>query len=191
MNTNEETLEIMIGKYLDGEITTSEQRVLEAELNRNPQAERMLRQYQDLHERSNEAVTVEILGRGKSAEEIFEQAFQQRSKNSLQRIIRFNRYLPLAAAAAGGFLLGLAAHFIFACVDTNQMIMEQPKTVVQDTSSQMNEDWLNYTLSADDSADNIDRNIDWYNFTDQQGNQWLVEGVRENIVRPAAYDMGL
>ena len=32
---------------------------------------------------------------------------------------------------------------------------------------------------------------DWYNFTDKQGNKWLVEGLREDIVKPAVYHDGL
>jgi hypothetical protein len=31
------------------------------------------------------------------------------------------------------------------------------------------------------------RNVDWYSFTDQTGNQWLVEGVREGAIQPAVY----
>ena len=36
-----------------------------------------------------------------------------------------------------------------------------------------------------------ERNVDWYRFTDEQGNQWMVEGLRENIVKPAVYQQGL
>ncbi|MHC4575000.1 MAG: anti-sigma factor family protein [Planctomycetota bacterium] len=39
-----ETLEILIGKYLDGEITPAEQRVLETELKNNPHAGELLEQ---------------------------------------------------------------------------------------------------------------------------------------------------
>jgi hypothetical protein len=34
-------------------------------------------------------------------------------------------------------------------------------------------------------------NVDWYRFTDENGNQWIVEGVRQNLVRPATYEQGL
>ena len=49
MNMNQELLEILIGKYLDGEITPSEQHILEDQLNADPQAEELLRQFQNLH----------------------------------------------------------------------------------------------------------------------------------------------
>ena len=38
MKMTEEIFELLIGKYLDGEITPSEERLLEAELERNPKA---------------------------------------------------------------------------------------------------------------------------------------------------------
>ena len=31
------------------------------------------------------------------------------------------------------------------------------------------------------------RKVDWYSFTDETGSQWLIEGVREGVARPAAY----
>ena len=90
MSMTEEILEVLIGKYLDGEITPSEQRMLEAELNRNPGAEELLRQFQDLNERSSEVVTSELLARGEHPEEIFERAWQQHSKKPSGRIIRIS-----------------------------------------------------------------------------------------------------
>jgi len=32
----------------------------------------------------------------------------------------------------------------------------------------------------------IDLAVDWYVYTDQAGNQWLLEGTREGIVKPVA-----
>jgi len=69
MNMTQGMLEIMIGKYLDGEITPSEQRLLEAELDRDPQAKELLAQLREMHERCGEAVVSELLGR---SEEVFD-----------------------------------------------------------------------------------------------------------------------
>jgi hypothetical protein len=33
--------------------------------------------------------------------------------------------------------------------------------------------------------------VDWYVYTDRDGNQWLIEGAREGTVRSAAYPDGL
>ncbi len=37
----------------------------------------------------------------------------------------------------------------------------------------------------------IQRVVDWYVYTDRDGNQWLIEGAREGMVKPAVYRDGL
>jgi hypothetical protein len=37
----------------------------------------------------------------------------------------------------------------------------------------------------------VTREVDWYVYTDRDGNQWLIEGTREGSVRSAAYPDGL
>ena len=37
----------------------------------------------------------------------------------------------------------------------------------------------------------IQRVVDWYVYTDQDGNQWLIEGTREGMVKPPVYRDGL
>jgi hypothetical protein len=45
-------------------------------------------------------------------------------------------------------------------------------------------------LVTDPAGDAI-LNVDWYSFTDRHGNKWLVEGIGQNKVKPAAYHEGL
>jgi len=186
MNMTEETLEILIGKYLDGEITPSEQQILQTELDRNPQAKELLEQLQDLHERSCEAVASEIIERGKEAGEIFEQAWQQRPVNPLRRVLKMNGPLRFAVGLAAGLAIGLMLHFVLLFVSTQQSPDVPANIVAQDQGNQMDAG-LTFPQPLMDPAGNAIRNVDWYSFTDNQGNQWLVEGLRENIVRPAAY----
>ena len=112
MSMTKEVLEILIGKYLDGEIVPSEQRILEAELERDAQAKELLRQLQDLHQGSREAVASEILDRGKAAEEIFEQAWQQQSKRPLRPMTKTGGYMRFAAGLVAGLVVGLSLHFV-------------------------------------------------------------------------------
>ena len=96
INMNQEMLEILIGKYLDSEITPSEQQILEAELDKDPQAEELLRQFQDLHERSCEVVASELLGQGKTAEEVFTRAWKQHTKNPFRKIVKYGGFIRFA-----------------------------------------------------------------------------------------------
>ena len=118
MNMNQEMLEILIGKYLDGEITPSEQQILETQLNKDPQSEMLLRQFQDLHERSSEVVTSELLGQGKTPEEIFELAYKRQSKNPFSKIAAHRGYIRFVTGVAAGLILGLALHFVLPAAST-------------------------------------------------------------------------
>ena len=185
---NLEMLEILIGKYLDGEITPSEQQILETELNKDPEAEELLRQFQDLHERSCEVLASELLGKGKTPEEIFAQAYRRQSKNPFQRIMKYRGIIRFAAGVAAGLIIGLSMHFVLPAATTSQNMPAPPNAVARTTDNGETPERQGLPPRPTDPTGDVVRNVDWYNFTDEHGNQWLIEGLRENIVRPAVYD---
>jgi hypothetical protein len=187
MNMTQEMLEILIGKYLDGEITPSEQHILQTELDSNPQAKELLEQLQDLHERSCQAVASEIIERGKEAGEIFERAWQRRAANPLRRVLKMNGRLRFAAGLAAGLIIGLVLHFVLPFASTPESPPVKADMLAQNTDNQIDAEQFTLPESLTNPAENTLRNVDWYSFTDKQGNQWLIEGLRENMVRPAAY----
>lgn len=187
MNMTQEMLEILIGKYLDGEITPSEQHILQTELERDPQAKELLQQLQDLHERSCEAVASEIIEQGKEAGEIFEQAWLRQAANPLRRILKMDGRLRFAAGLAAGLAIGLILHFVLPFVSTPQSPSDPANMLAKNAGNQMDAEQLTFPQPLMDPAGNSLRNVDWYSFTDNQGNQWLIEGLREHIVRPAVY----
>ena len=190
MSMTEEILEVLIGKYLDGEITPSEQRMLEAELDRNPGAEELLRQFQDLNERSAEVVTSELLSSGKSPEEIFERAWQH-SKKPSHRIIRTSGWTRFAAGIAAGFIIGFVLHFALPANTVPPSEPTQSEEYVQNNNEEMPGELPNFPTVLNGQNGEVIRNVDLYNFADAQGNQWLVEGLNENVVRPAVYYGGI
>jgi len=190
MSMTEEILEVLIGKYLDGEITPSEQRMLEAELNRNPKAEELLRQFQDLNERSSEVVTSELLARGEHPEEIFEKAWRH-SKKPSRRIIKISGQMRFAAGIAAGFIIGLVLHFVLLSNTTSPIQIPEPVPVAQGNDLEAPGELPDFPALLSGQGDNVIRNVDLYNFTDSRGNQWIVEGLNENVVRPAAYYNGI
>ena len=187
MNMTQEMLEILIGKYLDGEITPSEQQILQTELDCNPNAKELLEQLQDLHDHSCEAVASEIIAPGKEAGEIFELAWQRRSVNPLHRVLKMNGRLRFAAGLAAGLIIGLMLHFVLPFVSTPQSPGVPANIVAKNANNQMDIEQLIEPQPLINPAGNSLRNVDWYSFTDNQGNQWLVEGLRENTVKPAVY----
>jgi hypothetical protein len=188
MNMNQEMLEILIGKYLDGEITPSEQQILETQLNKDPQSEMLLRQFQDLHERSSEVVTSELLGQGKTPEEIFALAYQRQSKNPFTKITAYRGHIRFVTGVAAGLIIGLALHFVLPNAPITQNESNNQYATASNTNNQADPQTQRLPQYLTNSAANVTRNVDWYNFTDKNGNQWLVEGLSENKVRPAVYD---
>ena len=187
MNMTQEMLEILIGKYLDGEITPSEQQILQKRLGNNPHAKELLEQFQALNERSCEAVASEIIGRGKEAEEIFEQAWQRQAANPLHRVLKMDGRLRFAVGMTAGLAIGLMLHFVLPFASTPQRPPVPTDMLAQNTDNQIDAGQFPLPESLTNPAENTLRNVDWYSFTDNQGNQWLIEGLRENNVRPAAY----
>jgi len=187
MIMTQEMLEILIGKYLDGEITPSEQQILQKRLDNDTHAKELLEQLQALNERSSEVVATQIIGRGKEAEEIFEQAWQQQAANPLLRILKMDGRLRFAVGLAAGLAIGLILHFVLPFVSTPPRPEVPVKILAENTENQTDAEELTVPQTPTDPAGNTIRNVDWYSFTDNQGNQWLIEGLRENNVRPAAY----
>jgi hypothetical protein len=188
MNMKQEVLEILIGKYLDGEITPSEQQILQKQLDSDPRVRELLEQLRALHEQSGEAVASEIIGAGKEAEEIFEQAWRRQAANPLRRILKMDGRLRFAAGLAAGLVVGLFVHFALPSGSTPQKPdIPAANVLAQNTDNRMDAGQSAYPQDLPIPTENTLRNVDWYGFTDKQGNEWLIEGLRENIVTPAVY----
>ncbi|OHB79847.1 MAG: hypothetical protein A2Z25_03640 [Planctomycetes bacterium RBG_16_55_9] len=185
----QEMLEMLIGKYLDSEITPSEQQLLDAELDRDPQVKELLRQMEDLHQSCNEVVACEIAGRGRKAEDVFEQAWREQvgCAKSILHTRRLMDYLRFAAGVAAGLIVGLGLHFTLPSDSKPQGKPVLPPALVQNTDNQTDMERPDLPSLLTDPAGNVFRNVDWYSFTDKEGNQWLIEGLREDVVKPAAY----
>jgi hypothetical protein len=96
-----------------------------------------------------------------------------------------------AAGLAAGFAIGLVLHFALISSLPPPTTHIEPKVAGQRTEPDRG---LYTTLSPTlppDSRRNLTRNIDWYGFTDKDGVRYLIEGYRENTVRPAVHYTGL
>ena len=186
----QEILEILIGKYLDNEITTGEQCVLDAELRNDPKATELLEQLQDLHERSHIAVATGILDQGQAPEEIFEQAWQHKHKTT-KRLTRTKVPVRFAVGVAVGLAIGLILHFVLTAVPEQQANNGPQNVLVQETGGRTDADMTNPQLVSQNTPGNVTRNVDWYSFVDQNGDRWLIEGLRENTIKPAVNNSGL
>ena len=83
--------------------------------------------------------------------------------------------------------MGLLLSFMLPTIAPRQVDPASQNLVAQDSSDQAEPEEADFPTLMTDQDGNVFRNVDWYNFTDKEGNQWLIEGLRENIVRPASY----
>jgi len=100
-------LEILIGKFLDAEMSPTEKQMLDAALERDPQAKDLFNQLKELHELNQQAVTSEVIEKGRSAEDIFEDAWHERKRIRLPYMVRAMASRKFAAGIAAGLLLGI------------------------------------------------------------------------------------
>jgi len=217
MSDTLDRLEILIGKFLDGEVSPQERTLLETELQRDQHAKELFEQMQVLHECTGRVVTHEVLRRGADPADVFERAWQQ-NKRSLWRGIAggglqrngwhwgaaADRHLRFAVGVAAGLLLGLVFRFVPVSVQQNNpsLSSQPPVARVVPSGTYGSPEVVpagglsNATPSAwparpPGDLRQIQRVVDWYVYTDQAGNQWLIEGTREGMVRPAVYRDGL
>ena len=188
MSMTDDKLEILIGKYVDGQATPIEQHLIEREMNQDPRARELYEQWRTLSELGREMVVDKIVKKGASPEDIFEQAWQRHKGSLWRRIAKPDGHLRFAVGVAAGFLLGVILHFTLVWTNgTTGEVVSRRGPMVKDTVGPMREDRKEANPSVAAAPRSVNRNVDWYGFTDEAGNQWLVQGVQEGRVRPAAY----
>jgi anti-sigma factor RsiW len=185
-----EIFEMLIGKYIDGEITDKEHQMLDEELERDFEAREFIKQLQELDKYSREAVGSEIFQNSREASDIFERAWQRRRHPVFRFLKPASGWFSFAAGLAAGLLIGIGLHFAFSTkavppTGTRQQIATQGSKVPGDTQA------TSITNLPNTSATKETRNIDWFSFTDKDGDEWIVEGLRKDILRPASYSKEL
>lgn len=187
MSLDQEALEILMGRQLDGEISSAEARLLQDHLQQDPNTRQLLDQLQDLHVQSQEAVTETVQSQGCSALDIIESAIHQTERPARLHWVKKCLGPQFAAGLAAGLLISAGALLLFGPktsqtppVHTSQRPVTSSPVLNTDPPLDYG-DWPTQTP-------HVQRNVDWIMFTDPQGERYLIEGLREaRRVRPAVY----
>ena len=183
---NQEMLEILIGRYLDSEITPAEQRLLDKQLRENPDAQQMLDQLQQLQDEVREVLSDEFVDRGESAGAIFDRAWHK-SKGRPEQSFRMPGWVRFAAGIAAGFVLGLGVYFAMSQLSPDKTEPAAPVEIAKNDDTLQRLPVRIKRVIRPKMAPGPTRRVDWYNYADERGDQWLVETYRENAVTTAAY----
>jgi len=186
MSATDDRLEVLVGKLLDGEISPVEQRLLDRQLEQDSWARTLLEQMRTLHECSGQVIAREVRSGGADPQEVFERAWRQSKGGTWRRVFRMGGLPRFAAGLAAGFLLGLILHLVL--VGSSKPPASNPAESRTADAGDQNRVWP--VLERPDSPQ-ITREVEWYGFTDQAGNQWLLEGLREGVAKPVSYRGGL
>ena len=187
MSESDIRLEILIGKHLDGEISPGEQKILERELAADSQARELFEQLRRLHQCSRDVVASEVVEAGAGAEEIFERAWHKNAGFSWRRILRIDGRLRFAVGLAAGFVLGLALHFVLVSGAKPPAEMAGPPRIAKSIPPEIDGSVDVVATMNPQASRQVTREVDWYVFTDQSGNPWLIEGLREGMAKPASF----
>ncbi|MHC4131734.1 MAG: hypothetical protein ACYSSP_06490 [Planctomycetota bacterium] len=185
-----EILEILIGKFIDGEITTKEQEILDEEIEHSFETRELLKELRELDKRSKEAISSDIMAHGREADDIFECAWQRRSHPVFRFLTPSSGWFRFAVGLAAGLLIGIVLNFTLSSkavppTDMQQQVAVQGSQVPGDIQASA------VTTLPNPSTKTVNRNVDWFSFTDEDGDEWIVEGLRKDVVRPASYSKEL
>ncbi len=104
---NEQMLEILISKYIDSEITPAEQKMLDAEMQRNPEARETLKVLEQLREQAQQMLKEEVVLSGAPAKTIIERALAQADRPRKQNATAYRPWYRDPISLAACFILGL------------------------------------------------------------------------------------
>lgn len=174
------TIEILINKFIDKEISPEEQQMLQKILAEDAEARQLLSELQSIDGKASEALKVQA-SKGRSFNDIFEDASRE-SRNMPARGSKIFTRMNFAAGLAAGLIIGLSIHLTLQNIKENT-VRQQP------TASKSNSIKSTQPLFYENRG--TIQNVDYYHLTDDRGNQWLIEGYRQDIVKPAVYNRGL
>ena len=182
-------LEILLNKFIDGELTANEKQLLEAELEQNPVAGQLLDELRQLHNRSTEAVTCGVLKQGESFNDIFDSAHGRQFENMATGRKKDRGRLRFASGLAAGFLIALTIQIFI----TNRPAAQLPPPLPVSNKIEpapIGPEVIT-PLNQLRRPGRVLPDVQFYHFTDEAGNQWLLDGYRNISVIPAVYNSDL
>jgi len=177
-----ETLQILITKFLDGEIASDERKALQRHLDKDPEAQKLFQRMEQLNHHSQQAVTEAVFNKGRPFDETFDKAWQKSDNAPVQRPLLLYRWANFAAGLAAGLMIGLAAHFVIFPDSSSTTTSPPVSTVSSHAGPKVIQGFPRHL-----GRPPVIHNVDWYHLTNKAGEQWLIEGCRDELMTEAVY----
>lgn len=175
MSLHDDPREQLIHRVLDGEATAAEEQELATLLEKDEKVRILFDNCQAVHQACTDTIRQEILIPGKSAQEVIEAAREQVGLLAARPPF-LKRFL------GSQFASGLAAGLLLATLILTWFDQERRPT----TSPLAQDPPTAHTVTGPvvPVGTNVQQRRDLYEFTDEDGNHWLVEGVHEETPPP-------
>jgi len=181
---SEELTELLIGKFLDSEITPAEQQLLEIELRKNPHAQKLLDELKQFHELAARALDQELNESDTSCEEIFQRASKKVPDPKKQRILRFNLWQKVASIAAM-LMIGFVIYLVFS---QNPNVLPPPTGIDPGVTTLPPGPPREIAGIQGDQPLPTGLGSDFYYVKSPDGTEWLIQKTPQNQIRRASYN---
>ncbi len=171
-------LDILMGRFLDGEIEPGELRLLNAQLANDPQGRRLFDQYQSLHKLA-QAEIAPLAEKGRSFESIFSSALQKSPRKGRRPLRLPAGTLRFVSGMAAGLLLAVLVQIGMRSGDAPA---ESGVVSVGPAAGQVAETDIENILNraVERTVLQVIQDVDYYYYVDEAGQHWLIEGYREH-----------
>ncbi|MBP8303970.1 MAG: hypothetical protein KBE04_07575 [Phycisphaerae bacterium] len=189
MSNREPHLEVLINRYLDGEISAREMEDLRARLDSDGQAKGLFEEMQALHRSCQEAIHTYVLQPCRPVEDMIAEAWQGHNRGRVWAgRVRRAVFSPFARGLAAGLLVGLSLHLALSYLGSGPVKPADRRVVSSPIPATAR--FSAAAVAEDLSQGDLLPQVDYYTFTDSQGIQWLIEGLSEHRIRTVADQRG-
>jgi anti-sigma factor RsiW len=189
MNNRDTDLEVLINRYLDGEISAREMEDLRNRVDSDGQAKDLFEQMQQLHRSCQEAIQTYVLQPGRPVEDLITTAWEGHNRGHVWagRVRRRVVFSPFVSGLAAGLLVGV---FIHLALTYSRPTPVRSPNLLSASSMSPRGTTANAATSEDTTQEEALPRVNLYYYTDSQGNRWVIEGLSEERVRNVAYYSG-
>jgi hypothetical protein len=188
MNNRDTDLEVLINRYLDGEISAREMENLRNRVDNDGQAKDLFEQMQQLHRSCQDMVQTYVLQPGRPVEDLIAGAWQGHNQGHVwagrvRRVV----FSPFVSGLAAGLLVGVFVHL--ALTHFRSIPVGSPDLITASSAIPKGGTVIP-TAREDALQDEALPQVDVYYYKDTQGNLWVIPGLSQERVRTVAYQNG-
>jgi hypothetical protein len=174
-------IETVINLYLDGQLSAAQKKDMERAMEVDPDARALFEQLRQTDALMKSAAEV-FPDDSDSFETSYSQARDSFSTSETGHLFSFLRF---ASGVAAGLLIALGLFFIYTKSSPTEP-PDPPQIAKDDQQKNSTSEKDRYTLSYPKEVTPLVHNVDLYYYKDKEGNEWLIEGIRHEMVKHAA-----